>query len=488
MFNQKINKFIFINAINFFLFVALYLASKLGEAKWVCYAIFLAIYFIYLLRKDSITIIKYQISFLLISSMCLDVFYFYSSLNMPMEVKYVVDIIAYLLCFKIIINIKQYKSVLKDPLICLIIIASIFSCILCLINNGSFVDLFNGFRIYYRFIPVYIVLSLNRFEYKTEYYLFYCINILAFILEVVLKMAQDHRNGIFGATGSPSSSIFMLIMLTIIFIQYINKKKSLSKIIFVLIITLLYFTFAESKAYIFITISIIYILAILSKGKYLKKLLIGLVSIMVLLSSISIITILFPNFTNMFKLDTMNNSIESYLLKNNNEAYEMGRVEGVMYVSQLELNTKEKEFVGLGLGSALQPENLYYSRDKVAKGRKFIDFKNSSIYSKYGEASGYYLTSVGVLFIETGFVGILALVSLYIIMVKKIMYIIKYHTDFSQYLIGMIGISTIIASIFPILYGGGLLSRNLMFIIFVILGKITYTYNYIKYTKSNILI
>lgn len=485
--NKKYIEFIFLNAINCIFFLVLLISSKFGDLKWIFYILFIGIYIIYLLRKSNVVIVKYLISFLLISSVCLDTIYIKTLINTPMEIKYVIDIISSLLLFKIIVNIKRYKLILKDPVFVLIIISIISSIVLFIIHNEGFkdlIDFINGFRIYYRCIPIYLVLSIEEFDFKVEYYLYYIFNIIAFAFETFRHMHQDNRTGLFGASGTSAFSIFVLIMLVISLVQYLNKKKSLRGMLFILFITIMYFVISENKAFIFLTLFLVGISSIIASGRIRKKLTILISTILIALIGINILNTLFPGFTDMFNLSTMGNSISSYLLNNNNSSFEMGRIEAASYVAEIELDTEEKKLFGIGIGSALPPENWYLSTDNKARGRKIIDFQESKLYSKYGGKIGYYLTSFGVLYIESGIVGILVLLFIYSIIIRRCIYIIKNSNNIYQSIIGFIGIFTMISIIFPVLYGGALLSREFMVLLFIIIGSVTYTYNIIKTNRN----
>lgn len=480
--DKKYKGIIILNTVNCVFFLILFISSKFGDLKWIFYILFIGIYIIYLLRKSNVVIVKYLISFLLISSMCLDTIYIKTLNDTPMEIKYVVDIILSLLLFKIIVNIKKYKLILKDPLFTLIMISIIFNLALFTIYNEGFDDLINGFRIYYRCIPIYLVLSIDEFDFKIEYYLYYIINIIAFVFETYIRMHQDNRTGLFGAAGTSAFAIFVLIMLVISLVKYLNKKKSLRGMLFILFITIMYFVISENKAFIFITIFLVASNAIVASGIIRKKVTILISTIVIALIGMNILIALFPNFRDMFNPNTMEDSISSYLLNNNNSNFEMGRIEAISYLTEIELNTEGKKLFGIGLGSALPPENWYW--DNKSNGRKIIDFQESQLYSKYGEKSAYYLTSVGVLFIETGIVGILVLIFIYSIVVRRCSYIIKNSNNIYQSIIGFIGIFTVISIIFPILYGGALLNREFMVLLFIIIGNVTYTYNIIKKNRK----
>lgn len=478
--NKKISNFIVVNLINLILFISLLISSRLPY-KYLIYLIIILAYSIYLFTQKSINIIKYQISFMLISSPCLDMLYLNTGKTIPMEIKYLIDIVLILLCFKMLINSREYKKVFNDSFIILIIMTILLNCIICIINKGNIYELFNGLRLYYRFIPVYIILSLNNFKFNTEYKLYYFLNIFACMFEILMKMHQDHINGLFGATGSPACSIFMTIMLVYIILKYINKKTKLLNLLFILFITFFYFVFSENKAFIFITCVNILFIILLSRGKKYKKILTSIITMFILIIGINVICVLFPNFGEMFKLDTMQQSIESYLLKNNNPAFALGRIDATKYVANIELNTSYRKMFGSGLGSALPTENWYYSSDMVSIGRYVLDSKPSTMLNRYGYDLGYQLTSTGVLFIETGYIGILVLLLTCIIFARRSLYIINNTKNEERYFIGVLGIVTIISSLFPLLYGGGLINRNLMFIILLILGRTSFVYKNVKY-------
>lgn len=445
------------------------------------YIILLLVYSIFLLSKDTITIVKYQISYVLISYSVLDYLFNYTRLDIPLELKYVAEIISFILILKIVSNYKKYSYSLKDPIIIIIGITVIANLIYCLSGQNNLGDFLNGIRSYFRFIPTYIILSNTKFKFKYEYYVYYIVNIILILIQLFINTNPDNLNGIFGLTGSTSVTLFILILLVIYLTKYLNKKTSFIKFMSILSLTLIIAVLQENKAGIVIEILLLVIIIFLSRKHVIKKIIAIFILITAFIVGVNMLVTRFPGFQDMIRPDTMKTSIEDYLFKNNNKNFEMGRFETIAYFNYTELDSIEKKILGNGIGSALPKENWYYAGPNRNKGRNIVDISSSRIYEKYGENFGYHLSSIIVLYLEGGIVGILLIFIMWIIIFKRSAYLLIKGIQLEEKCIGSIGIMMCIYILFPIIYGGSLQNRTFMLLVIVIMSIVSRKYMQEKY-------
>lgn len=441
------------------------------------YIILLLIYSIFLLSKDSITIVKYQISYVLISSTVLDYIFSHTSLNVPLELKYFSEVISIILIFKIVSNYKIYSYSLKDPIIIIMGVTVIANIIYCLSGQNNLGDFLNGMRSYFRFMPTYIILLNTEFKYKYEYYAYYIINLFIILAQITLvNTSRDNLNGIFGLTGTSTVTMFNLILLMIILIKYLNKKNSFIKFVGILSLTLIICAFQENKSGIVIVVLIVAIIIFLNRKHLIKKAISISMLIIAFVVGINLLVTMFPNFQKMIHPETMWTSINSYLFENNNSKFEMGRFETIAYFNYAELDDIEKKILGNGLGSALPKENWYYASPVRNRGRNIVDIASSRIYEKYGVNFGYHLSSMVILYLEGGIAGIVLIIIMWVIILKRSVYVFIKGKQIEEKIIGSIGIMMCIYILFPITYGGSLQNRNFMLLVIVIMSIVSRNY------------
>lgn len=471
---KNIKEFIYINLINLFIVIISILANFSGTLKLPTYVILIITYTIFLLSKDEVEIIKYQISYAVIVSVIVDNIFAFTKLQMPLELKYFIDFISLIILFKIILNFKKYRTIIKDRILIIIGACVIINIALLFNDTYRLYDFFNGIRMYFRFVPIYIVLSCRSFNFKNMYYKYYIINIMLIFFGVIINLPVDSRNGIFGIVGP--SYIFLSILVAINTIKYLKKGIKISTYIATILLTMVILVLQENKAIMLILPIAIFILIMIDKGYVIRKNIIIVSIIISLIVGVRLLTTLFPNFSSMYNVNTMNTAVENYIYGNSNPAFVMGRFQALSYMEKVELDSPIDKLFGKGLGSALPAENWYYSGDMLSKGRKVIDFKPSFIYEKYGANFGYHLSSYVILYLENGILGISTVIIILIIMFRRSFIIMKKCDLTSKKAIGAIGIITLIIVLFPLYYSSILQSRLFEFLLFVIMGIVTNQY------------
>ena len=470
---KNMNKFLKINIINFFIIFICILFNYFKTINYGAFIIIGILYSLFLLSQKEEDLIVYQISYLLISTVFIDYIFRYTYYNVPFEIKQFTDFISVIIMVKIMCNIKKYTCILKDSIFMIIICTIIFQVIICLVYKNNILDLFNALRMYFRFIPLYILTYVysTRIELEIvikEYRIYYYVNIIIIIIQIIIEGNQDNINGIFGLTGTNSTAIFIMVCLTFYTVNYIQKRCGIYKYLGVLTLTLICFIFQENKAFIVLSIGFVLIMFYINKSNMFKKISNTIVLIIIAIISVNLLVIIFPNFKSMIDKDTMKTSIQGYIIGNNNSNFEMGRFETIAYFNQTELDTNEKRMFGLGMGSATPPENWYYAGDYWGKGYVY-NTTESGLYKKYGGHFGYHLSSFVVLYLETGLIGILVVIFFYIISLSRSVYLLK-SNNYRDNIVANIGIMICMLTLFPIVYVAGLQSRDFMMIVFVSLG------------------
>lgn len=474
----KLNNIFKTNIINFILIFILVLANLLDiqSIGFIFSTVSLFFYIIYILKQSEINIIKYQISFVLISYVVVDYIFNYTPIKISFEIKYIADFISIILIYKIILNLEKYKKIYKDKILIILIIFILYNFLYSIIINSSLYDFINSIRIYFRFIPLYIIVSNNIVDLKGEYYFYYFINLIIFIIQFILNTHRDVINGIFGLTGPSTFAIFVMIMSIVINYKYINKKCSLVIFILNLILTYTLFVIQENKAFIIIFSLVLFIINLVVKGNFLKKITIYISGGIIIVFSINFLLILFPNFQDMFSKDTARTFIEEYAFGNNNPKFSIGRLEAISYMNMNELNTDYDKIFGKGLGTALPDENWYYNDTGARRDREVFELPSSTMYDKYGSLFGYHLSTLTTTYIEVGIIGIFFVGIILVIFTFRVLKLFLFNPLTENKIIGSIGGMTIISFLFATIYGSDMISRQFTMIIFLIMGIVTQKY------------
>lgn len=482
--NSVYSKYLQIGIINIFVLLICFISSYNVISKYIIYSTVLSIYYIFLLaKKDEIEIVLYQIILFIISNFLLDFTFHYLKLNTPLELKYICEGISVILILHILIKKKRYRDILKDPLILIVLLISIFSLIMGLIRKNDLLSLINTFRIYFRFIPTYIVMSYSKQRLEAMYKVLFIINLIIFTVMSLLGGHQDLRTGIFGIIGSSSFYVFIMLFYITVLLRYLYKQISFSKFIIVLITTILMLAIAESKAYIVISIFVSLIILLIINTKVLKKVITIILLLVTLGFGWNLMIKMYPKFSYLADMSKVTQYMESYIFGNSNKAnFTLGRFDAAKYIISKEHDTIVDSFIGMGLGQSISPENLFHK--KSSNGRQEVwDFPQSNIFLKYGPNFGYHLSSLSIIVIDGGYVGIAVLIFILILLFYRGFHIIKKGNDINVRTFGAITIFLVISGIYTIGYSSGLNNRGYLFMCCIVLG-ISHSY-YINLKNRN---
>ena len=306
-----------------------------------------------------------------------------------------------------------------------------------------------------------------------------------FIVQAFLGVHRDLRTGIFGIVGASCFEIFIIILYMTMLIKYLYKEVAFAKLFIVFVGTTAMFAIAESKAtlIIFILISILIICFI--NTKVFKKIIIFTVLIIMLISGWNLMIKLYPNFAYFADASKFVEFTKDYIFGNSNKImFEKGRYEAAIFIADTEKKDYIDDFFGVGMGKSIPPENLFYYTD--ANGRQLVwDFPRSQIFSKYGIRVGYHLSSLGIVLIDNGYIGIFILISFIIVFFKRGLVLLRKGENTEIKILGAINIYIALSAVFHCGYANSLTDRSYLFIVCLLLG-IVQSY-YLNLKNKNLL-
>lgn len=261
----------------------------------------------------------------------------------------------------------------------------------------------------------------------------------------------DNLSGLFGKVqgGNGGLMIYLSIVFCIFLCQYEYKKIGLPKFLALLLLMVANAVLSELKFFFVLAAFLVFWYVIIAKRKK-RAILLTLIFIVVLYIGVQTLYLVFPVWKGILSIDYLTHHIwehqSGYTYK-----FEVGRTSVFSKMTPMILNWGGTDalFFGIGLG------NGDYSGA--------FPFLNSAFYDMYGYTQ-YTNLSLGYLFAETGFLGIIAYVSLFVILEVKA--IIAYRKCDSYY--------NMLATFFPlvcmsILVYNSTLRSNYGYIIFAVL-------------------
>lgn len=479
--------FIKIIVIDAIVLLACFLASYTGVFKPLLCTIIIGTFYMYLFTvKNELEVCNYEIIMCIFSTFFLDTTFHFLRLSTPLELNYICEGMSIILCMKIIVKRKKYSKLIKDHFLKVILITIVVSIVTSFINLNNVVDLVNGLRIYFRFIPIYIVISHNKVSYKNEYKIIYLVNLIAFAGLSVLGVFKDLRTGIFGIVGGSTFEMFMSIALMYILVKYLSKEVSLLYFGLVMGITIICYAVNESKAYIFITILLTSIVAVVVNTKIMKKVITFAIICAIFAAGMNLLIKLYPKFIYVIDYNQFTSYVDEFIFGNSDQIqYKKGRFEGMVYVANNEQHDDFEKIFGVGMGKSIPLENWFYVKDKKLY-QEVYDFPISPVYSKYGETLGYHLSSLSSVFIDGGYFAIAICILIIIIFSYKGVYILRNANNVDERFAGAIAFFMIIAAIYSCGYSGALRNRGYQVIVLVCFGIAENVYKNIKSRKNTV--
>lgn len=352
---------------------------------------------------------------------------------------------------------RNVPHLIKYPIVAFLII----SIISVIINWVPLINAIWGFRNYFRFY-VFMLLIVQIWE-KEDFdwliklfeYTFIPHMFLVLYQGFVLNLHVDNIGGIFGVdTGvNATTSIYCLGLLCIEIYKYYSKNISLVKLIALLGLEMLNAAIAEIKVFFFaaVILVVIYILLAKEKKRVVSLLLISVMAFPVLSN---VINGLYQEQSDFFTLEYI---IES--ITDSDAVYststDIGRGAAIAKSKILLDKVNGSYIFGIGLG------NADYSSS--------FSFLNSDFYNLYGDWH-YTWLSVAFLFIEVGYLGLVAYIALFALILVNGLIRHKWYNE-SVYLLTIL---IAVACIILLIYNSSL-RTNSAFLMFSLL-PISYIY------------
>lgn len=335
-------------------------------------------------------------------------------------------------------------------------------------------------RIYIRFIPVYIIISNSKeFFKKCDLIILIICNLIPLPV-LALKFHQDDFAGIFGISSVQVFFLFILMVYVWLLTLSFNKKISSRNIIFYTIIIFLFFGIGEIKIAFILTPIIVAIITLFNRKDITFIInIVKLTLIMMCMTFIanSILVTVYPGFKDFFKVDMLKENIYNYTMKTNNSEFSLGRLENIVYTNKYILNNKYEKLFGLGIGSSMPSENWYFERLGDRIGKEVYTPYETEMYKRYGYTFGYQFSSMNIIYLENGVVGIIIFYVLIVITIYRSIKLIRKSNDIFDRIIGNVGFAFMLAWIPLTYYYAYIIERNPMYMCILISALVTNRYN-----------
>ena len=333
------------------------------------------------------------------------------------QVTYICDLLLIVLLVAKITSNKQHILINKRIEIIPIYCFMLFVIIGWIFNPAPIAMAIWGVRNYGRFF-LYFVLSINILDAEDAEKMedifvgIFPIHIGVIAFQYIVEgLNQDRLSGIFGKEtgGNGGLMIYLAIMLCIIMARYEYKKISLYKFVVYLLLILVNAALSELK-FLFIVAVILLIWYLLMSKRKGRGMILALVFFILLYMGIQIFYAAFPEYANFLDIDNILKQASAQEVYASQ--FDVGRTAVFTKLTPIieRWAGKDALWIGIGLG------NADYS--------SAVSFLNSAFYNAY-EKIHYTWLSLGYLFVETGYLGIIAYTSFFVVM--EICSIIRYQ-------------------------------------------------------------
>lgn len=376
--------------------------------------------------------------------------FFITNFNVPESALYAPDIFLVLAFLGAMP--KVYRTLFKSDLTRMtLIIAALIICgtFPLIINGGSLFRWIWALRNWGRFFIYFAVgvsvlkrKELDRF-YDFTLKLFH-INTVVIILQFLFMrnvLSQDQLNGLVGRDTSSTNLILILSATAIICAKYFTGKENLKNTLIVICEGLLVSVLAELKAAIFFIFMLFFFAMFVNmrptRKQIMRLMLLAAGGIILGAIAISMVVKIYPRFANILTIQGIIDEIA-----NPNGYGSSGKIDRLTaikvinedFFNQRGLLTK---MFGLGIG------NGEYSA---------FDFLKSDFYIQNGGSYGYLNFSISMLYLETGYVGvILFTVSMLTLLVTAVKWLKRCDDSNDAYLFN-VGIAELLVILLFIIY------------------------------------
>lgn len=379
--------------------------------------------------------------------------FLFDFLGLPDIFKYLLDVMWIILFATLFL--KKYIHLHKEiiPLFVTVILFFLYTFVLYLLNYQSIFyyvwGLRNNFRFYIYFFAVCLLFSEDDANavYKMFDILFWINAIVTFIQYFALGYNQDRLGGIFGVQVGVNgyTIIFFVIVLSRSLLSYMSKVESTFSCFSKCIVALVISAIAELKVFYIIFLIILGLSALLTEFTWRKFLVLAIGAVCAILGSI-LLSMLF-DFENSLSLKYIWElaTQEHYTTKGT-----VNRLSAIPVLARTVLKEFSERLFGLGLGNC---------------DTSSLEIFNTPFFNSHSGLR-YHWFSCAVMFLETGYMGILIYIAFFVIccliLRKKLIEHIG-NRLFSQMAIIMVVICMIL-----FFYNGSLRTESAYMIYFVL--------------------
>lgn len=403
--------------------------------------------------------------------------------DVPMEMKYIIYLLNFIIILKILMHFNVYKKCLKDWIVIAAFVFIIISGIVAIFSGSSFTNYIMSLQIYLRFLPAYIVISANNKYSKDDLYAFCLLNVFMLFIEYLLylkgKVIPDSVSGIFGLSNVQALLLFFIVIFSIALICYIYKKINLITFSIIVIALFVIAGLGEMKMFFLATPFIVIIILLLCIKRFFRfaKVILPIVILMVI--GIRILISVSPFFAGFFNLNKIQDNIYNYTMVSNNPNVKLGRLENIVYTNDYILTTNAQKFYGLGVGNAMPDENWYYISHNNNIHRKIINLYSTPLYENYGYL-GYHFSSMNIIYLETGFIGFSIFYFVIMVMFYRSYKLFEITKEFNNKCLSIAGVTFLFVFTLLMFYYPYLLDLDTSLMFSILIALITNKYKQIK--------
>lgn len=340
-------------------------------------------------------------------------------LNFPGIITYIPDVLNLIILFLIYHKTKSIKlKTLTDKFILFFIVWSIITAVL---NFVSPILFFWEMRNFCRaFCIFYIFLKLMNEEDCNKIYSFmkilFVINFLITIYQFfILKIDRDYLGGIFGNdTGvNATTNMFLCIICTLSISKYLCKEEKILNVLFIVITTIIIAALAEIKL-LFFEVAFIFVGIVALVKPSSKTFFIIIISVIALVLGLNILKNIFPEHYEVI----MNPEKLMEYSDMQGGGYGISRINMIQNVNELFFKDSIlNKILGFGMGACTMSSRY--------------DFLTSEFYNINFELN-YNWFSHAMLYLQTGIVGLILYISIYLSMIGTALKNINKRVDVSN--------------------------------------------------------
>lgn len=331
--------------------------------------------------------------------------FFGELLHLPSAMKYTLDLAWILLLFVMIINRMRLPNEQVSTLAKIAILFFLVTVVGLLLNYQSILYYLWGFRNNFRFFVFFLACIFNLSQPSAEKCLslldkmFWLNFVLVAFQFFVLHKNQDFIGGIFGTQAGCNGylNIYLIIVVTKSILLFLNKKEKQSLCLLKCCVALIVAVLSELKIFFIELLLIIFLIMFMAKFSV-RKIAVAMLCTVGIVIGAQMVSVLFPDFSGWFSIKgilKITSSDSGYTNRN-----DINRLNAVAYAVDNFLPLLKDKMFGLGLG------NCDYAS---------FAFLTTPFYRAYGWTN-YVWFSSAFLILETGFAGLAAYISFFVVL------------------------------------------------------------------------